>query len=243
MVQERVYWDDEEKQIILNKVFELRMQFPEENLTSLLNRAQEILSEDRRRNILSATAMCPWLVDALTQKFIDYKVDKGRIHVQSIEVPRLVSLEEQPLENLIVATAKKFAEDLDDIKKLMINLQSNIFAISKQMNIENQKKKKIKNAPKKTVTIIGLISDQINHLQERYGGRIDLRYLSTNSNTTQVPKKTDYIILMTKFMNHSWQDFVFNKYDRKTIFYCDGGMTKLYLTVDTILSRVKQEYT
>lgn len=243
MVQERVYWNEDDKKILLDRVFDLRLQFPEENLTILVNMAQEKLPKEKRRNIISAKGMCQWLVDDLTQKLLDFRAGKGRIHVQTTEVPRLVSIEDQPLEILVAELVKKFVKKLDGIEKRVGNVQSNIDTIYKQMNVQDNKKKREEKAPKKTVTVIGLIPDQVNHLQEKYGGRIDLRYLTTNSNTTQVPKKTDYIVLMTKFMNHGWQDFVFNKYDRKNVYFCDGGMTKLYIQMDTILSRIKQEYT
>lgn len=85
------------------------------------------------------------------------------------------------------------------------------------------------------ITIIGLLPQQANAIRDIYGGALDLRFIETDTSTSQIRStvgSSDQIVLMTKFIPHEIQTAL-RQHD---LVYCNGGVSSLKLKLDAMLS-------
>ena len=134
----RIFWTDEEKNRIVERVFSMRQNDPESSLTAIVNRAMSQLPEDRRRQVPSVKVI-PWLPEAIKTRFAaqrelvrDHKHAKSVAEVaeqrhtsmrdqlrEALDTARREALSKSTLVDLFTAIVEKVkAGDSDEVRRL-----------------------------------------------------------------------------------------------------------------------------
>jgi len=77
------------------------------------------------------------------------------------------------------------------------------------------------------VMVVGIMGEVAYEVNSEYGEMLDLRFYKTEDNFSLVrsqSKNCDYVVLMTKFINHGHQDCV---RDHEGLIFCNGGVTQM----------------
>lgn len=206
--QARVYWSDEELQLLAIGIAEERVKDPIPSLTTILTTVQkQLLAEDRRRDIASITQN-EKLLDLVLKELEAIK------HRQVQEIPLVIPVpaEIKNVELLSRLTdAELFSEvgnriaDLLGMFKLQVNreLMSAFGTIpqSRTLVVDHQeaKEKKIK------ICIIGPLETQFRHVAEKCKSFTEFEYvfLDKDRKTDLPPLTADWVIVQSRFMSHS----------------------------------------
>lgn len=85
------------------------------------------------------------------------------------------------------------------------------------------------------VTVVGLLPQQANRIEQDYGDRVDLRFILSNTPAKKMAataESSDHVILMTKFISHEIQTTM-RKHDG--LERCNGGVSSLGAKLDQLL--------
>jgi len=236
----KIYWDEEERDRIVQLVFSMRQNDPESSLVAIVNRAMSQLSPDRQRVIPSIKSI-PWLADAIKDRFTAQRqtlaktkdamssaaASKGtevalRDKLKTmVDQARARALDEASFDDLVLALAARVGHRFEMLEG----------RVSKLEGAPQVQEVKAPQQPKKTVLVVGLLSSQANNVRSHFRtAPLALRFLSSDELTKGVPQ-ADCAVVNTKFVSHKMQSFVQSKL--KTVYLIHGGVT-------TVIDRIEQ---
>ena len=207
-VQSRVYWSDDELQLLAIGIAEERVKDPVPSLTSILeNMQKQLLPEERRRDIGSITQNKK-LLDLVLKELEAIK------HRQVQEIPLVIPVSAE-IKNTELLGRLTDAELLSEVGnriagllgvfKLQVNreLMSAFGTIpqTRTLVVDHQeaKEKKVK------ICVIGPMEAQFKHIAEKCKGFTEFEYvfLDKDRKTDLPPLTADWVIIQSRFMSHS----------------------------------------
>lgn len=237
----KIYWDEDERNRIIQLVFSMRQNDPESSLVAIVNRAMSQLPKDRQRTIPSIKSI-PWLAEAIKSRFAEQRqqLSTAESTTQSaeqvkeqhaslrdklktmVEQARARALDEASLDDLVLALAARIGARLDGLEQRVHSLES---------RPRTQAPPPVAQPAKKTVLVVGLLPDQMNHVRAHFRtAPLDLRRLSTDDLSKGVPQ-ADYAVLNTKFLSHKMQSLVQSRVGKTYLVH--GGLS-------TVIERIEQ---
>lgn len=230
---DRVRWEAHEIETMAQAFVEERAKDPFAIMGDLLNSAQSLLPEHRRRNLpglsaapdlrhriadlwrarMAATAPEPTIVHVETQRPPDY-------------IDMLNQLDGPSLAAMVVA---KFSKELATFKPLLTHLNgANGAPVGAPLQPPISILAAASAKPRKTrVLIIGPFREQFQHIEEKANEAklpVELQWIDKDKNSIGVPISTDYVIV-TKFTSHAHHDALKRTIPPGKFFYLEGGIT------------------
>lgn len=247
----RIKWDDNEKKDLCENVARRIMIRPDITLLTHVSNAQtEILPSNRRRKILSITSI-PWLIKGMKEYYGNFQnnLTKKENHIQETcqqEIERLIqkmtyekeeavsqAIKNLTIEDLITNFLLKLKEEKEQTRKTLFEIQSKLDTLLSKPQSSSVSLSSI--AESKKVTIIGLIANQQNVIENKYKSVLKLRFIPANQSKKTFPKDCDAIIVMTKFTGHDWINSANCQKDKSKIIMCGGGISSLNEHLDKII--------
>jgi hypothetical protein len=245
----RIRWSEEEKAKIVDRVFSMRQNDPESSLTSIIQRAQQQLPEERRRNIPSVKSI-PWLAEAIKRRFAELRkaeqeikslkmaattaqnnseMLKARLNAM-LEEAKSSALEEADVETLLVVLIEKLTAPNEALHGLIRRIE----ALEQKVNRKPLPPSKIAAPAKKlpTILVVGMLGQQASRLRAQFQNAANLLFFAAG--TTQSVPKADAAVINAKFIPHKTQEFIQSQFKGK-VYLTSGGISSVVDTIEKIL--------
>lgn len=199
-MSERIYWDDFEKQAVIDYGAELLEQ-KHMSLLQAFKRGQEKaiqtgeISGNRRRNV-NALAAIPWFKAGVEKIRINKTQAASEVVAKTIEK----KVNEFSTDEIIDELVKRFTKNM--LKTIVSAAVAEVIAHNPIMEVDKPAQNKVQ---KKKIAIVGLLPEQANTIKSRFGNDLDITFLPNHGGATMESKlaRSDAVFLMTKFISHS----------------------------------------
>lgn len=202
-----IRWDEDEKNILAECVAKDRLTNVDATLTQLLNDAQRVLPEGRRRGKISSHKMVKGF-DRLVKEHIIRLT-----HIKRMETPHSELEPEDVLGMLSVGDLVDVLLDrlVEKLQGVSVSKISEVVTQTReQYHIETGTESQKKKGP--TVGIVGMYLPNFRALENRVKNEnVRLRYLDSEKPPTQIPS-VEYMICVPNRLPHTWQDFAKSRY-------------------------------
>jgi hypothetical protein len=88
------------------------------------------------------------------------------------------------------------------------------------------------------IAVVGLMGNQQQEIAKAFGKKVDLRFISKELTKPSFPQ-CDHIILMTKFISHSFEYAANNTLPRDRVHLVRGGLTELTTLINSLIPKVQ----
>lgn len=218
----RIQWSDSERNLVGAALKIILRNNEHGNMRNAIDKAQEVLPQDRRRNIASITQI-PWINEFINTSDEDIPHQTGVSVGQSLVdqvAAKVTPILEAVLEKILTEEVIQAAMDRA-VAGYLANL-NNTPSPSKSIEAKKIKKKKM--------VVINMLKSQFNILNSEFKDVYDMILWTDGENGYQqlrgLAQTADKIYGMTSFMRHSVDSFLAvaakDKYVRFT-----GGMSSL----------------
>lgn len=228
---QKIRWTAHERDLVIMTAVEY---YNSGTYTALaaLRQAQVVLSPDRRRRMLSHSAV-PDLIKLLKQK-AGQQVPKQKVMetTTAVEImppaPLVMPRTDAPVdlvEQLVNAITQRF------ILKLRESMQTAVKELEHEFKIEkhNPTYEAIGNSLPKVI-IIGLLGDQTHSITKEFSDRYEIKCIDTDRAMGMSPPQANAYLLMKNFINHP----LYHKYQAfPNHVLIDGGMSTLRMWLQT----------
>ena len=204
--QTRIFWQDQEKAALAQRVAEIMYLNPEFNLKSALNKAQkDVLPADRQRNLESVTKdKLDWLEASVEERIRRLKEEEEAASTQEEEAEEdhKPTLEDASIEELFIALISKIGPVVKSIAKEVA-----LEAVAQTRGQPAEVPAKLprtqrKRAPK--VLVIGLLPKQANEIASTFKGVYTMRFLGGNPAAIRAAAGgMDLVVAHTDHLSHS----------------------------------------
>lgn len=210
----KVRWTDEEKAEIVQRAANILYKNHGISTLEALRRSQDSFLPLERRRVINTLLAVPWFKPALDKQMEEHKKQIILSHQQEKIIEEVVilpvSLPEVPTDDLIAEL----------LRRVLINGGAGIIArltstLSETLRTELPHAiSKLKEKPleakssRKRVFIVGLLPDQVQVITKEFGDVFDLSFWK-DENIHLLKSKAinqDKILVMKKFISHSFQD-------------------------------------
>lgn len=252
----RIFWTEEEKDRIIERVFSMRQNDPESSLTAIVNRAMSQLPEDRRRQVPSVKVI-PWLPEAIKQRFAEQR-KLVRTHEQvrneaavaeqkhsdlrnqlreALDKARREALSKAPLADLLTALVEKLKErDTGELNRLKERVERLERGAAKSPTAPAPEPTPEAKLP--SVLIVGMLPNQNRELLTHFGKGVKLVFLDKDNESAAIPN-ADAAVVNAKFISHTLQARVQREYHgRGKVFLVKGGLSSVKERVETALKEL-----
>lgn len=209
----RIYWNDSEKNMLINGVASLMKSQPGLTLVAALNRVQKQLPENRRRHINAITAV-PWLKKKVEEIVKQQSVDTK---LKIVEKTINLGIDSIPTEDLITELFNRLARNT--IREAIHNSIAQIMSKLPAKEVQHEQNNLHR------VAIVGLEPEQRNTISKLFSSEFDIKFVEGKGNISKDSCRNRDVILMTKFISHSDQNIA--KSVANSILYCNGGVSAL----------------
>lgn len=214
--KESVRWDEKEKDSLAQHVAVLRMTDVDATLTALLNKAQSILPEHRRRNVPSHKCVVGF--DVAVRRYVDALVNKPvRSEIQYVKTEPEEAVKAASLGQLLDEMIKRVTDSLTQQLKTIVEA-----AASRQAKHEpvQSQQHDVEKAKGPVVAVIGMYLPNFRALENRLKTKqsdVRLRYIDTDKSQVVFPMSTDFVVCCGNKLPHTWYDAARNKFGDKCL--------------------------
>ena len=253
----RIFWNDEEKAQIIERVFSMRQNDPESSLTAIVNRAVAQLPQDRQRQIPSVKSI-PWLPEAIKARFAQQRklvrdneqakttaatAEQQRKDLKSqltamVDKARRDALAEADLPTLLIAVADQLLPDdgseLVEIKKRVERLE---LALSERAAVlAPEPEPAPAPEPKKpSILVVGMLANQNRELMTHFGKDVSLLFMDRDDEKGRVPLASA-VVVNAKFIRHALQSRIQSEmHGRAKVYLVKGGLTTVKEKIEIVL--------
>ena len=238
-MQKRIWWDEWEKEALIQIAVDLAKSKPGMSMTALLAEAQRTavhngkLKQERMRKVIRLGSV-KWFTTKVTECLREAQTPK----IQTVKIEKNIG--DFPMEEIVGEVMKRALGPVIEtittnaVSKIVSQVIPHIKSIVER-RIAAQDNASKPNARPIKVLIAGLNGDQQSEVKQSYDGLFDLSFVGNSVDPGYRSKvvTTDHIVLMTKFIDHAIQTTAKNLAASK-IKYVNGGMTDLDNLLDTL---------
>lgn len=238
--QKRVYWDDTDKQVLIDEAFKIRTLDPGESLSSALKKAMSFLPQEKKRTIVSLKQV-EWFTRGIKEKY-DELNKTGTPQIITVKEPQKDPSDivkemgvqdlyrhipaDKMLQLMMIHITSKFGEIADSIKSIELSLMEMATRPTQQTPKPASKPVIPANPTKQVITIIGVLPDQENRVRELLINKpIKVHFINSGRDNGVPIPASDCIFLMTRFTSHCTQ--IKAKNSGAKVVFVDGGMSSL----------------
>lgn len=243
-VGDRIHWGSDEVEKLATIVFQMRLKDPVSSFIEMVNKAAQQLPTHRRRIIRTAKEIRP-IVDAVLAKINKMKENAEKEPTERIIIQEAVPASKIPTveevldgtsnEQILAILLTRTSGVFKGIQERLSRLESSLTQISTQQsraNFQHQipvPKPAQPKAPHKEpnnkikIAVVGLLPGQQSYIKNQIGQKVDLRFISKDQTKPSFPQ-ADYVILMTKFISHYWQEAAHSTFEREKVVLHHGGL-------------------
>ena len=232
--KQMVIWTPEDKQKIVDRTVQLRLENIQCSLMVLVNEAMvAVLPKDRHR-VIKQIKHCPDIVKAIETKI------QEMVTAPEPEVPPFTidQTKPDPVETVrCVDTKTLLMETMSRVFDILSNHNVLITPLAPGSTVQQAKgpsysitsAPKFVKKPKTRITIVGLLADQEQAVKSKvlghpkFGEIVALTFLNKDYRP-QVPLSTDFGIVQ-KHTSHKWWDKFKSVMPAERVFFVDGGVT------------------
>lgn len=253
----RIFWSDEEKARIVERVFSMRQNDPESSLTAIVNRAVSQLPEERQRQIPSVKAI-PWLPEAIKAKFAEQRElvrdhEKATTTAESAEqrhgalkdqLQRMVdnarneALAEADLGTLLMAVVERLQQSDDAEMKL---LKARVEQLERALSARASSPATPAPAPEKrkpSILVVGMLPNQNRELVTHFGKDVNLIFMDRDDEKGKVPGAAAAVV-NAKFIKHTLQARIQSElHGRAKVYLLKGGLSAVKERVEEVLKEL-----
>lgn len=231
-----IIWDEFERAKLIDQVYVMRQNYPNETLMSLCNRALAQWPADRRR-LITAAGQIEFVAEALARRYAAERDELAKLRLVKIpeaekifvHTPKQEVLDELTLTELAVHFIGRLSEAIDAASataKLNHDLLQKL--VSKSFVVPANAMPKDR---KPVFACIGLLPIQQNEVRNRFEEKATLHFREGDELNRGLPVADKYFLL-TKFISHGWQHQI---KDRSKLMLVSGGMTTLLAEIEEVL--------
>lgn len=247
----RIYWDDDEKQRIVDAVFSMRQKDPESSLIAIINRAQKQLPKERRRVIPSVKSV-PWVRVEL-QKMMDTQREKARTAESASQAAESAKERQTRLQGQLSEMVKKARESAiheAEIEDLVGEIIGRVFNtqqdLERRVNLLEgrvadwgrpvQVPATTETTKMPSILVVGLLPDQQNKVRAHFRNAADMRFLGSNDRSKGVPQ-AEAAVINAKFIPHDMQALVQRKFASTggKVYLVHGGISSVVDKIEKLL--------
>lgn len=251
--QHKTYWNDEEKHLFAQYVYEIRITNLGMPWRQVMAEANALMPQHKQKSTVPHSAsQIPWLpklLDQISREPKDTRYNEPIIEMSPEpvvqEAPQPVVQAVTPPSNMndmmITMMAAMFKQAMPAIMhdpEAQKKLQAAMLGTSEAAAVAPVQPVKQQPQAKKKVIVVGLLPVQANEVQKEFGRVFDMKFVGTNVPSQQIrdsAKNADIAICMTKFVSHSTQNTLrghagFN--------FCNGNTTALRIMLQEKLDRM-----
>lgn len=227
----RIFWTDDEKQIIIDNAVEAYQRHPGITMLSLFKKAQEIaiqkkeLGHDRKRKIAS-TSTVPWFEESVKDRLERAKAPK----TEFVTVNKTIdSFSNEEIFNEAIRRISKHPVFCSIAENFISRIISEFVAQSSKTMAQPQPPKAQPRTESKKILIVGPLPEQGLAISNKFP---DMDIVTETSDRAKFNQNADYIILMTKFISHKSEDLA--KQCDAAIIRVKGGVSSVIEAIETI---------
>jgi hypothetical protein len=227
----KIRWTQHERDLVIMTAVEYYNSGAYTALAAL-RQAQVVLSPDRRRRMLSHSAVPDLLKELKVHAMQDVPKQKVVETTTAVEImtpaPLVVPRTDAPVdlvEQLVNTITQRFILGLRESLQVAVKELEHEFKIEKHNPTYGASGKSL---PK--VVIIGLLGDQVHSITKEFSDRYEVKCIDTDRAMGMAPPQADAYLLMKNFINHP----LYHKYQAfPNHVLIDGGMSTLRMWLQT----------
>lgn len=241
----KIFWNDDEKQLLIKRVTEIKIRNTAISLLQALSQAQGVLSEHRRRHI-NTESVVPWLRPGVEDRLRHAKeMEEVRQRADSpvIDVKKVLekATPAELLESLVTKLGLKdyavsILSDLitrAEVAQLISNQVQRFIEPTKDVKISTGKFHE-REIPR--VMILGLKNVQQREIEEEYAAAFSLKFMNGTEYSHAKVVTADYVLGMVDFLSHP-TDAAAKKHFKDHYIRVTGTMSSLKTKLNEILHK------
>lgn len=227
----KIHWTQHERDLVIMTAVEY---YNSGTYTALaaLRQAQVVLSPDRRRRMLSHSAVPDLIKELKVRAMQDVPKQKVVVSTTPVEImppaPLVMPRTDAPVdlvEQLVNTITQRFILGLRESLQIAVKELEHEFKIEKHNPTYDTSGKSL---PK--VVIIGLLGDQVHAITKEFSDRYEVKCIDTDRAMGMSPPQANAYLLMKNFINHP----LYHKYQAfPNHVLIDGGMSTLRMWLQT----------
>lgn len=230
-----ISWTNEEKDKLLDLMLQGWKRSPLTNIVELARNAQEQLPKERRKNLLNRGQLGN-VADEFHKRMIAH-INQPVAPPITVEVPvekevkiptSQEVLQQADVGTLLVALAGKFNERFDALEAKMR------YAANGRSPVHHHTEVTVTRAAVPRIAVVGLIGHQERVVENAIGDRADLRFIDKDQSSPRFPH-CDYIVLVTKFISHYWDNAACSHLPKDRVFRHRGGVGELIQLIEEVV--------
>ena len=246
----RIHWTEDENRLVANRTAELRLLHPKPMLHRVVEMAQEVLPEHRRRKFNSPDNLGREFMEMLEGRLVlmvrpqqvvkpaEPVVTTIPIEIETVRDPDPQLFLRGLPDYLIVGEAimRIFSRQDRPLVPLMEMPPIPPTFISRPgATVPDRDAVARERLPR--VAIVGLLKDQFQAVEDKLREKeVELRYVDASSRQTDIPPADAVVILVSK-VGHHWSSKAITQAGRDRVMYADGVTTVVQRVLDFLSRR------